>query len=167
MLPCQPSTTTTHSPLLAFPSPPTAAAAPPQHPSSFSKAPLAICSSSSSSNGLRRTTLDSAAVRTFGTVEDAAGRRAVGGGTGEYCKMPSQYLFHIRERRHTPKSDSTKLRSSSSLSSTGSSQIRVNHLCSDIRTSRSSNPSSVFRELPLTEGGHTFLIRHRRCRRQR
>lgn len=72
-------------PLLALPRLPTATAADPHLSSSLSTAPLADCNSSSSSNGPRRTTLDNAALRTWGTAELAAmGLRAVGGGMGEY-----------------------------------------------------------------------------------
>ena len=41
-------------------------------------------------------------------------------------------------RQLTPKSDSMNKRSSSSFCTTGSSQTRVNHLCSAMRTSLSS-----------------------------
>lgn len=74
-----------HLPRLALPKALTPAAAPAHVMSNFSSAAFALASSSSSSSGPRLTTLDSAAVKTDGTADEGpVGRRAEGGGVGEY-----------------------------------------------------------------------------------
>lgn len=71
-------------------------------------------------------------------------RLTVGGGTGEYYDVLISALGHcsfIVRLRLTPKFDSIKLLTSSSLINTGSSQTLENHLCSAILTSLSSSSS--------------------------
>lgn len=84
-----------HSPRLAFPTALIPAAAPAHVTSSFSKAALALASSSSSSRGPRLTTFDSAAEKTDPAADEGpVGRRAEGGGIGEYCPF-SPMSWHI------------------------------------------------------------------------